>query len=42
MSLVQYATLQFFLITMMLLPVKMILRLTLNFKYILVTPWLNL
>ena len=42
MSLVQYATLQFLLISMMLLPLKIILRLTITLKYILVTPWLNI
>ena len=42
MSVLQYLTLQFFLITMMLLPVKMLLRLTLTVKYILITPWLNI
>jgi hypothetical protein len=42
MSLVQYATLQFFLVTMALLPVKMVLRLTVNLKYIWVTPWFNI
>jgi hypothetical protein len=42
MSLLQYLTLQFFLVTMLLLPVKMVLRLTVNLKYILVTPWFNI
>jgi hypothetical protein len=42
MSLVQYLTLQFFMVTMLLLPVKMILRLAFNLKYILVTPWFNI
>jgi hypothetical protein len=42
MSLVQYATLQFFLISMLLLPLKIVLRLTITLKYILVTPWLNI
>lgn len=42
MSLLQYLTLQFFLITMMLLPVKMLLRLLFTVKYILITPWLNI
>jgi len=41
MSLVQYVTLQFFMISMMLLPLKILLRLTITLKYILVTPWLN-
>ena len=42
MSLVQYATLQFFMISMMLLPLKIVLRLVFTLKYILVTPWLNI
>jgi len=42
MSLLQYLTLQFFMVTMLLLPVKMVLRLAFNLKYILVTPWLNI
>ncbi len=42
MSLLQYVTLQFFLVTMMLLPVKMLLRLLFTLKYILVSPWLNI
>ena len=41
MSLVQYLTMQFFLITMLLLPVKMILRLVFRIKYIWVTWWFN-
>ena len=42
MSLLQYATLQFFMISMMLLPLKIFLRLVFTLKYILVTPWLNI
>jgi len=42
MSLLQYLTLQFFMVTMLLLPVKMVLRLAFNLKYILVTPWFNI
>jgi len=41
MSLIQYLTMQFFLITMLLLPVKMILRLVFRIKYIWVTWWFN-
>jgi len=41
MSLVQYLVLQFFLITMLLLPVKMILRHVFRIKYIWVTWWFN-
>jgi len=42
MTFLQYAALQFFLITMLLLPSKMILRLLFRIKYILVTPWFNI
>jgi len=42
MTFLQYAALQFFLITMLLLPAKMILRLAFRIKYILVTPWFNI
>jgi hypothetical protein len=42
MSLIQYLTLQFFLVTMMLLPVKIILRLVFRIKYIWITPWFNI
>jgi hypothetical protein len=42
MSLIQYLTLQFFLITMMLLPVKIFLRLVLRIKYVWITPWFNI
>jgi len=41
MSLIQYITLQIFLITMLLLPVKMILRLVFRIKYVWVTWWFN-
>ena len=41
-SLLQYLTFQFFAITVLLaLPVKIILRLALNIKYVWVTPWFN-
>ncbi len=42
MSLIQYLTLQLFLITMMLLPVKMIAKLAFRIKYIWITPWFNI
>jgi hypothetical protein len=42
MTALQYLTLQFFLITMMGLPVKMLARLLFRIKYILITPWFNI
>jgi hypothetical protein len=42
MSLIQYLTLQFFLISMMALPVKMIAKLAFRVKYIWITPWFNI
>ncbi|MBM3801261.1 MAG: cytochrome C [Acidimicrobiia bacterium] len=42
MTLVQYLTLQFFIITMMSLPVKMIARLAFRIKYVWITPWFNI
>jgi hypothetical protein len=42
MTLLQYATLQFLLVLMLLLPVKIILRLLFRIKYIWVTPWFNI
>jgi Cytochrome b(C-terminal)/b6/petD len=42
MSLIQYLTLQFFLITMMALPVKMIIKLAFRIKYVWITPWFNI
>lgn len=42
MTFIQYVTLQFFLITMMLLPLKMIARLAFRIKYIWITPWFNI
>jgi hypothetical protein len=39
MGLVQYLTIQFFFITMMGLPVKMLARLLFRIKYVWVTPW---
>ncbi len=41
MTLVQYLILQFFVLTMLALPVKILLRQIFRIKYILVTPWLN-
>jgi Cytochrome b(C-terminal)/b6/petD len=42
MSLIQYLTLQFFLISMMALPVKMIAKLAFRIKYVWITPWFNI
>ena len=39
---VRFAIVAFLFITMLSLPVKMFLRLALNIKYILVTPWINI
>jgi hypothetical protein len=42
-SLLQYMTLQFFAITVLFaMPAKLILRLTMNIKYVWVTPWFNI
>jgi len=41
MSLLQYITMQIFMITMLALPVKIALRLLFRIKYVLVTPWFN-
>ncbi len=41
MSLLQYSIMMFFLLTMVALPIKMLLRLTLHIKYVWVTPWFN-
>lgn len=42
-SLLQYLTFQFFAVTVLLaLPIKLILRLALNIKYVWVTPWFNI
>jgi hypothetical protein len=38
----KYALTAFLFLTMMALPIKMILRISLNIKYILVTPWFNI
>jgi hypothetical protein len=42
MSLVQYVTMQFLLIFMLALPVKIALRLLFRIKYVWVTPWFNI
>jgi len=42
MSLLQYAVMQVFLILMLLLPVKMLLRLVFRIKYVWITPWFNI
>ena len=42
MSLVQYATMQVFLVCMLALPIKMLLRLMFRIKYVWVTPWFNI
>ena len=42
MSMLQYVVMQKFLIIMMLLPVKIILRLVFRIKYMWVTPWFNI
>ena len=41
MSVLQYATLQVFLILMLLLPIKMLIRHLFRIKYIWITPWFN-
>jgi hypothetical protein len=42
MSLLQYVTMQIFLVTMLFLPIKILLRLSpWTIKYVLVTPWFN-
>jgi hypothetical protein len=42
MSVLQYATMQLFLIIMLALPLKILLRLMFRIKYIWVTPWFNI
>jgi hypothetical protein len=42
MSVLQYAIMQVFLITMLLLPVKILIRHLLRIKYVWVTPWFNI
>src|SRR5207245_9520870 len=41
MSLLQFSMVQFFLLTMVALPLKMALRLLWHIKYVWVTPWFN-
>jgi hypothetical protein len=41
MSLVQYSIMMFFMLTMVALPLKMLLRLLWHIKYVWVTPWFN-
>jgi hypothetical protein len=41
MSLLQYSIMVFFLLTMVALPLKMMLRLLFNIKYVWITPWFN-
>jgi hypothetical protein len=41
MNLLQYLTLQFLVVTMLALPVKIFLRLLFRIKYVWVTPWFN-
>jgi hypothetical protein len=41
MSLVQFSVMQFFLLTMLALPIKMLLRLLWHVKYVWITPWFN-
>ncbi len=42
MSLLQYSVMMFFFLTMIALPIKMLLRLTMHIKYVWVTPWFNI
>ena len=42
MSVLQYATMQLFLIIMLSLPLKIMFRLLFRIKYIWVTPWFNI
>ena len=42
MSLLQYVTMQIFLIIMLALPIKILMRLLFRIKYIWVTPWFNI
>ena len=41
MSLLQFSIMQFFLLTMVALPIKMLLRLLWHIKYVWITPWFN-
>jgi hypothetical protein len=42
MSVLQYAVMQVFLVIMLALPVKILIRLMFRIKYIWVTPWFNI
>ena len=42
MSFLQYSVMMFLFLTMMGLPIKILLRLALNIKYVWVTPWFNI
>jgi hypothetical protein len=42
MSFLQYSIMVFFLLTMVGLPIKMLLRLTMHIKYVWITPWFNI
>jgi hypothetical protein len=42
MSFLQYNTMMFFWLTMLSLPVKILIRLLFNIKYVMVTPWFNI
>ncbi|MBI1788478.1 MAG: hypothetical protein HYR60_13125 [Acidobacteria bacterium] len=42
MSLLQYVTMQVFLVIMLALPIKILLRLLFRIKYIWVSPWFNI
>jgi hypothetical protein len=41
MSLLQYSIMQFFMLSMIALPLKMLFRLAWNIKYVWITPWFN-
>ena len=41
MSLMQYSILMFFLLTMLALPIKMMIRHLFHIKYVWITPWFN-
>ena len=42
MSVLQYVTMQIFLVIMLSLPVKILIRLLFRIKYVWVTPWFNI
>ncbi|MEW6731169.1 MAG: cytochrome C [Acidobacteriota bacterium] len=42
MTFLQYMTMQFFLTTMLSLPIKMILKIVFRIKYVWITPWFNI